>query len=475
MALTGLHTNWLNGSYTNDRDYQIKLRENPWLLGRNLTWLNAHVDRIGNSVAVGYGYDLRRNLRNLRAALANYVTQDSDLDAVFRLVDNYFNRGNRDGYRPLAALVTAINDNFDFGTEANASDLLAQTVNNFETQLDRRLGYPMAQSRERAALVSMAYNGGIGLIGNSLRDAIVNDNRAEAWFEIRYQSNGGRSQSPGIANRRYFESDLFGLYDSGSPPIADADEAKEVYRMFTSHRRSIMNYEMTYRPASPIESELQPAKAALFDYLQTKYADDRALLDKLQPSAFRSVDIYLNPAGENDANRDSFMVVSPSSDLRNSLVIGWDQRDVMRGDNGTDVMIGGAGDDYLTGEGGNDFLFGGAGNDTYFINTGDGTDTIEDKEGTDNRVIFNGKPLVRFYESPGGQTLEYTSADRLFSGSSRGTDFVVTEIASGTSVILNEDFQEGDFGIHFYDALTPSDNPVTTNVIPGDQNPQKPE
>jgi hypothetical protein len=31
MALTGTHTNWQNGSYRDDRDEQIKLRENDLL------------------------------------------------------------------------------------------------------------------------------------------------------------------------------------------------------------------------------------------------------------------------------------------------------------------------------------------------------------------------------------------------------------------------------------------------------------
>jgi hypothetical protein len=85
---------------------------------------------VGNSVAVGYGYDLQQNIETLQTDLINYVTPNSNLAMVYQLVDRYFNQGNPDGYRSLDAFATAINQHFDFGTEPNASRLLAQTVNN---------------------------------------------------------------------------------------------------------------------------------------------------------------------------------------------------------------------------------------------------------------------------------------------------------------------------------------------------------
>ncbi|MEO7861014.1 MAG: hypothetical protein ABIU05_11305 [Nitrospirales bacterium] len=54
----------------------------------------------------------------------------------------------------------------------------------------------IALSNERIALVSLAYNNLIGVNANgtfkspSLRQALIEDNRAEAWYEIRYRSNG---------------------------------------------------------------------------------------------------------------------------------------------------------------------------------------------------------------------------------------------------------------------------------------------
>ena len=60
MALSNLHTNWINGSYIADRDAEIKKLENPDLANGILTKLNAHADKVGNSIAVGYGYDLKK-------------------------------------------------------------------------------------------------------------------------------------------------------------------------------------------------------------------------------------------------------------------------------------------------------------------------------------------------------------------------------------------------------------------------------
>jgi GH24 family phage-related lysozyme (muramidase) len=92
-------------------------------------------------------------------------------------------------------------------------------------------------SYERAVLLSLAYN--MGTPGPRLAAAIRNNDRAEAWFEIRYASNEGKqSRGVGIAKRRFMESELFGLSDN--PASVSADEAKSVYRMLQLHRGKIL-------------------------------------------------------------------------------------------------------------------------------------------------------------------------------------------------------------------------------------------
>ena len=62
MTISNIHTNWLNGSYEADRDLEIRRSENdPLLQGTDLSGLRPHFDRIGRSIAVGYGLDLLVN------------------------------------------------------------------------------------------------------------------------------------------------------------------------------------------------------------------------------------------------------------------------------------------------------------------------------------------------------------------------------------------------------------------------------
>jgi hypothetical protein len=65
MALTGLHTDWEYGSYLNDRDWFIKVKENALLAnGTDLSGLHPHFDGRTDgrgSIAIGYGFDLLVN------------------------------------------------------------------------------------------------------------------------------------------------------------------------------------------------------------------------------------------------------------------------------------------------------------------------------------------------------------------------------------------------------------------------------
>ena len=92
-------------------------------------------------------------------------------------------------------------------------------------------------------LVTLAYNGILSESKN-LKQDILAGNRAEAWYEIRYGSNGGSDPNRGVAKRRYYESEMFGLYDNQTAPTLD--EAKQAYRMLQKHRTDIMSYEALY-------------------------------------------------------------------------------------------------------------------------------------------------------------------------------------------------------------------------------------
>jgi GH24 family phage-related lysozyme (muramidase) len=114
---------------------------------------------------------------------------------------------------------------FAFSDDAEIRTVFDALIPDYEIVLDNWLARhnlgTLNDSSERVALLSLAYNspaesdssspnyGLPELLGLSLRDAIQNNNRPAAWFEIRYRSNGGAS-SAGIAKRRYYESESLG-------------------------------------------------------------------------------------------------------------------------------------------------------------------------------------------------------------------------------------------------------------------------
>jgi hypothetical protein len=108
------------------------------------------------------------------------------------------------------------------------------------------------------------------------------------------------------------------------------------------------------------------------------------------------------------------------------------------------------------------------GNDTYFINEGDGNDTIEDKDG-DNTVILCDKVLNIFYKTEDGNT--YISPD---GSQTLKKSTGILEGPNGIVVTLNQNFEEGDFGITM--VTVPKDIPQlpafeVTNMIVGDLTP----
>lgn len=95
-------------------------------------------------------------------------------------------------------------------------------------------------SSEYLALLDLYYSGGANYVGatSKLLTALAAGNRAEAWFQIRYGSNG--NNFAGIAKRRFYDAQLFGLFSTSTPSTAEAVQA---YEMLTAHRTTIFTYE----------------------------------------------------------------------------------------------------------------------------------------------------------------------------------------------------------------------------------------
>ncbi len=132
-----------------------------------------------------------------------------------------------------------------FSTRLDAADadrLLHASLAEFERPADR-LRMPL--SDERIALTSVAYNRGPGaLMGprggkeHPVMAAIRDGDRAEAWYQLRYNCWGTRVEAEGgLRKRRFAEAQVFGLYDD--PTNVSADEARNVIAMFNRHKAEI--------------------------------------------------------------------------------------------------------------------------------------------------------------------------------------------------------------------------------------------
>jgi GH24 family phage-related lysozyme (muramidase) len=204
-----------------------------------------YVDTVGHPT-IGYGADLRDNTSYSNTI--PYLGLSPSEEALFRstVQQNY----------PNTAALTAALSNAGLSSvsisQTDAFSVFQLSIPTYENRVNNWLsGIP--ESSERAVLVSMAYNGLINTgTSPSLRQAVIDNDRAEAWYNIRYDSNGGSSRGPGIANRRYVESQIFKLFSDPSLTL----EQLQAMRMFTKHRVKILSEENQFGPSSIAQQKL---------------------------------------------------------------------------------------------------------------------------------------------------------------------------------------------------------------------------
>ncbi len=237
------------------------------------------------------------------------LTLDDLLDGAEPLADG------GDAEHPLAALRSLTL------TEAQATILL-------NAYLDGIPGYPGAEERlntkltafsptltlphseERLAVLSMFYQLP-ALVGNDLMTALVNNNRAEAWFQIRYKHLN--YNSVGLQERKDNESNKFALTRT-----EDLDEyAEALAYLYTNHRQTIDERDAN----SPFLDAIATQKQAL----ENAYTNGR-------PVDF----IYMGT--DSSTHQDKL----GGDDL---IFGGFTAASTLHGYGGHDVIIGGAGND----------------------------------------------------------------------------------------------------------------------------------
>jgi len=375
------------------------------------------------TITLGFGYTFIRNTGGhwfvqgtLKADLASIgITLTNKQRADLQQIADIQNNGELTRADALATQFEAAwtappisNEQAEtlFGTElGRANDAIH---NRFRTILGDADGdvlfASLENTREKAGLLSLAYNVQ-SLIGAGLVRALSTGDRAEAWFQIRYDSNSKTQKPeirPGIAKRRFAEAEYIGLY--ADPNDVTVDEAQDALRVLQKHRAEIIAYELqfgvppdgrtpsdgdqvatatrdfgtalTYAglgPAPDLVAAFNPVKSVLLKDLRVAYPD---LADRLQDANWISTNIYLG--GDQGETLDSLKY----------------QTGIFEESGANDLIIGGVNADHLIGNKGNDFLIGNDGADV--VNGGEGLDVLLGGDGADQ---LDGGSLV--YGTPG--------------------------------------------------------------------------
>jgi GH24 family phage-related lysozyme (muramidase) len=256
-------------------------------------------------------------------------------------------------------------------TDAQAYTVLDKVIAQKQPALDAKLAAyginaaSMYGTTEYLALTSLNFNtkaGPTDLIGGGLRNAIANNDRAEAWFEIRYNSNSGalnpvpRADAAGLAKRRYYEAELFGLYGQGTPAGEMDAENLGVFRMLTRHRATIDSYEGRYGVKLDgtvgTRNMIAEANSATQGYGLTGTAYEIDTLSvSLQPARTYLTSNY----GEGITINGDLLI---GEDVTTLYYKGSDA-DLLTGTTNNDLLFGESGHDLLTGGQGSDVLYGG--------------------------------------------------------------------------------------------------------------------
>lgn len=230
---------------------------------------------------------------------------------------------------------------FTFANEQEVKDAFVDIAPKFETRVTTQVaGVP--ESTERLVLFSLEYN---GLLAKSptLKKAIVAGDRDEAWYQIRYVSNG--DNLAGIAKRRYYESEKFGLYND--PAKVTDDEAKGVLEMYTTNKKKILAYDKKWD--AQLEADYNKGYAQDLD--ESLHAAKEKLKTSLNLPK-HNVDEYEYLVGDKDINGDTEGANEPHN--KQDVIIGGDKANALTGGEGNDILFGGKGNDALNGGAGED-------------------------------------------------------------------------------------------------------------------------
>ena len=317
--------------------------------------LTPYVDSVGDPT-IGIGFNLVYNLEPvLRVILGSGNWSDALLARLEAEVAKSYSPDTSTALQANLDRVmknwhdtkdAGVPESFRFKDDASVAKGLDALAPDYDGRIDDWLaGIP--DSREREALFSLCWNGP-SLLGPKLKAAIEAGDRAEAWYEIRYNSNG--NAIAGLANRRYVEAETFGLFDTDGK--ASLGEAIQAGQMLARHHEAVLWYEDRYDPdvagstkgiagIDAIGGEMAPA---IRTALRSLGLGAKTKVEELLAAS----DTTPNIAGDG-TNYDS----------------GRNDDDLLLGSRGANGLSGKAGADILAGMKGADSLTGGSGGDIF--------------------------------------------------------------------------------------------------------------
>ena len=397
---------------------------------------------------------------------------------------------------------------------ANSEGILADQLVNLAGLTGDNYSY------ERLTLLSLKYNSGVGngnLVGPNLINALETGDRFRAWFEIRYNSN--KDNVAGHQKRRYYESELFGLFNDRNNPSED-----EINNIIDTLGKRIPGASKTYlqkiierENAFEQYIESNAAANAKHDYQGLPFANQIAHIgEAFRPLAHELMRRYLPDdlpegmraeleamvinghvlPGITNGNNNNTIAIRPYATAPGLTPIGWipeeaktnllvalerentnDQgnftapanedptlsyrQNTFVGNVGNDIMIGGDNTDTMNGKAGNDILIGRAGDDT--LNGGDGEDKLVG--GIGNDTLNGGNQNDTLNGGAGNDTLNGGSGeDTLIGGTGRDTlkggEGKDTYIFEKFEDIDNDEITDPDGGIIKYGNQRPGDKDI---------------
>lgn len=409
---------------------------------------------------IGIGFNLRYNLEPVLKAITGAGWNAALQAKVQAVIDRSYAKGETALLNGRLDKVMAdwnatrdpdVPKTFGFSSDSEIAVALTAISPRYEAAIDRWLS-AIPQSSERAVLFSLAYNAP-ALLGPKLKAAILDGDRAEAWYEIRYNSNG--SGHAGIANRRYVEAEKFKLFTKAG--TATTAEALDAGLMYTAHREKILAYESRFdadnagriKGFAGIDAILQEIAPAITRLKAAYGLAANMVLEELQVASTTTRTLSGDgTSGDSSANDADLLVGSSHA----NTLSGGGGNDALLGLSGNDKLNGAGGSDWLNGGAGADILTGGKGADTFVFRSaaeigraGAAHDRITDFETGRDRIDLSA--LDANGAAP-GDSFTLLAKDKGFTGEA-GELRWYTNTANGKTVTIIEADMDGDKAADF--------------------------